>query len=42
LLKEKAMRAGAASMLHKPVDGEELIALIESLLPVRAQNPVSG
>jgi FixJ family two-component response regulator len=35
-LKEKAILAGAITMLHKPVDGEELIALMESLIPAAA------
>lgn len=30
-LKKKAMEAGAITMMHKPVDGEEIIALIESI-----------
>jgi two-component system response regulator FixJ len=36
VLKQKALQAGAASMLHKPVDGEELIGLIEEVM---ANNP---
>jgi two-component system response regulator FixJ len=35
-LKKKAIDAGAVTMLHKPVDGDELIALIESVIPNRA------
>ncbi len=31
-LQEKALKAGAVTMLHKPVDGEELITLIESVI----------
>ncbi len=31
-LQEKALQAGAVTMLHKPVDGEELIVLIESVI----------
>ncbi len=34
LLKERALQAGALTMLHKPVDGDELITLIEGILPV--------
>jgi FixJ family two-component response regulator len=34
-LKARAIAAGAVTMLHKPVDGEELIALIESVMPSR-------
>jgi two-component system response regulator FixJ len=29
MLKEKAIKAGAVTLLHKPFDGEELITLIE-------------
>lgn len=29
VLKQKALQAGALTMLHKPVDGDELITLIE-------------
>lgn len=36
VLKEKALQAGAVTMLHKPVDGDELITLIESLIAGRA------
>ena len=36
LLKEKALEAGAMMLLHKPVDGEELITLIETILPGKA------
>jgi len=32
VMKEKALKAGAVTMLHKPVDGDELIALIEGLI----------
>lgn len=32
MLKEKALRAGAATMLHKPVDGDELIILINKVM----------
>lgn len=35
VLKEQALRAGAATLLHKPVDGDELITLIESLVANR-------
>jgi FixJ family two-component response regulator len=35
-LRDKAIRAGAVDLLYKPVDGEELIKLIESVLPARA------
>jgi FixJ family two-component response regulator len=35
-LKEKALQAGALTMLHKPVDGEGLITLIEGLIAVKA------
>jgi two-component system response regulator FixJ len=35
VLKEKAIKAGAVTMLHKPVDGDELIELIESLIAVK-------
>lgn len=38
-LKEKALKAGAVTMLHKPVDGDELIALIEGL--IGGQSPVA-
>jgi two-component system response regulator FixJ len=31
VLKEKVLQAGAVTMLHKPVDGDELIALIQTL-----------
>jgi two-component system response regulator FixJ len=34
-LKQKALKAGAVTMLHKPVDGDELIALIESVVADR-------
>lgn len=37
LLKQKALQAGALTMLHKPVDGDELIALIEGA--VAGQQP---
>jgi two-component system response regulator FixJ len=33
LLKEKAIKAGALTMLHKPVNGRELAALIKSVIP---------
>ena len=36
VLKEKAVQAGAVTMLHKPVDGDELITLIESVIADRA------
>jgi two-component system response regulator FixJ len=32
VLKEKVLKAGAVTMLHKPVDGEELITLIERVI----------
>ncbi|MDB5735875.1 MAG: fixJ [Alphaproteobacteria bacterium] len=32
ILKEKALKAGAVTMLHKPVDGDELITLIETVM----------
>ncbi len=35
VLKRKALEAGAVTMLHKPVDGDELIALIEKLIAGR-------
>jgi two-component system, LuxR family, response regulator FixJ len=35
VLKEKALQAGAVTMLHKPVDGDELITLIESVIADR-------
>jgi FixJ family two-component response regulator len=35
MLRQKAIQAGAVNLLYKPVDGEELIALIESVLPAR-------
>lgn len=31
-LKDKAMHAGAVTMLHKPVDGDDLISLIGSVM----------
>jgi FixJ family two-component response regulator len=31
-MKEKALQAGATTMLHKPVDGEDLIELIEKIM----------
>jgi two-component system CheB/CheR fusion protein len=36
VLKEKALKAGAVTMLHKPVDGDELITLIECVVSDRA------
>jgi two-component system CheB/CheR fusion protein len=33
VLKEKVLQAGALTLLHKPVDGDELISLIEGVLP---------
>lgn len=36
VLKGKALQAGAMTMLHKPVDAEELITLIESLIADKA------
>jgi two-component system response regulator FixJ len=36
VLKQKALEAGAVTMLHKPVDGDELIALIETVIAGRA------
>lgn len=36
LLKEKAVKAGALTMLHKPVNGNELSALIRSIMPNKA------
>jgi two-component system, LuxR family, response regulator FixJ len=35
VLKEQALKAGAVTMLHKPVDGDELIILIESLIAAK-------
>ena len=32
MLKERALQAGAVTMLNKPVDGEELITIIESVM----------
>ncbi len=32
LLAEQVVRAGALKMLHKPVDGDELLALLEPLM----------
>lgn len=32
LLQQRALQAGAATMLHKPVDGDELIGLIEKVM----------
>ncbi len=32
VLKEKALKAGAVTLLQKPVDGDELITLIESVI----------
>jgi FixJ family two-component response regulator len=34
-LRDKAIKAGAVNLLYKPVDGEELITLIESVRPQR-------
>jgi two-component system response regulator FixJ len=31
-LSKKAKQAGAITMLHKPVDGDELVTLIEGIL----------
>lgn len=36
-LREKAIKAGAVNLLYKPVDGEELITLIESVLPAPSE-----
>jgi two-component system, LuxR family, response regulator FixJ len=36
VVKQKALEAGAVTMLHKPVDGDELIALIEEVIASRA------
>jgi FixJ family two-component response regulator len=36
VLKEKALKAGAMTMLHKPVDGEELIRRIEEIMANKA------
>jgi two-component system response regulator FixJ len=35
VLKQKALKAGAVAALDKPVDGEELITLIESVIANR-------
>jgi FixJ family two-component response regulator len=36
VLKDKVLQAGAMAMLHKPVDGVELITLIEGLFADKA------
>lgn len=35
-LEQKALMAGAVTMLHKPVDGDELITLIEAVIANKA------
>lgn len=36
VLQQKALKAGAVTMLHKPMDADELITLIESMIAAGA------